>query len=121
MSFIVSDYIPPYRGEGGDGGCDCNCVARPLPLPVTVTKVFASIDPFNPQPVEMHSVSMPTAYQVPNLIYIVFRNGIEQVPDKDFTVFTSGEGLKGFRFVEPFLSPFNTEEYLRLYAIGFSD
>jgi hypothetical protein len=110
MGFTVSEYIVPMRG-GGDGGDGHDHL--PIPLPVTVYPSVGTFDPNDPRPVVIYTAVVPENYRAAKLIYIVFRNGIEQVPGMNFNLDPTGT-----LFV--FVQPFNQDEYLRLYAYGFS-
>ena len=114
--FTISPWVSRNTGDGDDGGGvhDCNCPK--LPLAVTINPVPPVInfdDIYNPLNLIWNYVNIPLPYQVPKLMYILFRNGIEQVPLFDFSVV-------GTRFIfVRHLDPLQNEVF-RLYGYGFS-
>lgn len=114
MAFIISHRGARRNSGDGDGG---DYVPKPFPLPVTIyAPSIGVVNVDDPTRVPIWTdIAIPVSYQVPNLIYIVFRNGVEQTPNKDFTVVNGGTL---FRFVREFIV--GGDEYLRLYAYGFS-
>ena len=85
MAFIVSDWITPIMGDGDGGGN--SSTPEKLPLPYWVNQA------------DERFVNLKAEYQVPKLLYMVFRNGVLQQPKVDFTFLNAAT----LEFVEPFV------------------
>ena len=111
MAFLISEFQIPFGGDG-DGGGNTQTF-RPLPLAVTIKPVTPVEDPFNPTPIEYNTVTLPPQYRVAHLLFMVFRNGVEQVPKDDFNIVDTQ--IVFIRHFDPLQG-----EVIRLYGYGFS-
>ena len=89
-------------------------VARQIvPAPLTLSPPVPVEDPFNPLPPNFvwNYLPIPPQYQVANLRYVLFRNGIEQIPNEDYSIV-------GNQFI--FALKFRNAPSFRIYAYSFN-